>query len=438
MDPKTKIQKKVVELSKKLKPITDDQRQYAFDKCHDRFYVRSRKTLYCLECGHSWHNEEMLITSILGCTCPECQTVLKVREDYRPDFKDAAYFGIIATKADMQVVRMFFASKTCKKNQKAVTSIHEVMQHWIDPAGKEQTLSMSVQGLSPAYDQWVLSSTLEVRFETYKSDLRKNLGPYKIWPKRSILPIIKRNGFTGNFHGFTPQNLFSLLLRESAAETLLKTGQISLLQHLHKSSLSNVQKHWPSVKICIRNGYQVKDASIWIDYLDMLVRFGKDIHSSKFVCPVNLTAAHDRMMIKKRDQDDKLRLIKLRDQMEIDQVKYAEQKSKFFNLHFAEGEITVKVLETVEEFLNEGDQLGHCVFGGEYFKKVDSLILSARIKNKSVETIEVNLKNMSIVQSRGLKNKATEYHDRIINLVNKNVPRIAQMQKYGGITVIKI
>lgn len=56
-----------------------------------------------------------------------------------------------------------------------------------------------------------------------------------------------------------------------------------------------------------------------------------------------------------------------------------------------------------------------------YYKRPESLILSARIGEKRIETIEISLKTYSIVQSRGACNKNTPYHDRIVSLMNRNM-----------------
>lgn len=40
--------------------------------------------------------------------------------------------------------------------------------------------------------------------------------------------------------------------------------------------------------------------------------------------------------------------------------------------------------------------------------------------DKRIETIEVNLETLDVVQSRGVCNNNTEYHERIIQLVKKN------------------
>ena len=66
------------------------------------------------------------------------------------------------------------------------------------------------------------------------------------------------------------------------------------------------------------------------------------------------------------------------------------------------------------------------MFSNSYFLKKNSLILSATIDGKRIETVEVSLKTFEVMQSRGLNNSNTEYHDRIIRLVNENINLIRQ------------
>lgn len=66
----------------------------------------------------------------------------------------------------------------------------------------------------------------------------------------------------------------------------------------------------------------------------------------------------------------------------------------------------------------------HCCYECGYYKKKQSLVLSARIEDRRIETVEVSLKSFKVVQSRGVCNENTEYHDRIISLVEKNMNRI--------------
>ena len=81
-------------------------------------------------------------------------------------------------------------------------------------------------------------------------------------------------------------------------------------------------------------------------------------------------------------------------------------------------------MENVSEFMEEGDNLKHCVFTNEYFKKKDSLLFSARIDNKPIETIEVSLSKMEIAQCRGMKNNKSPHHKVIMELMEKNLYQI--------------
>jgi len=426
MQPKTKLQNRVVELSSKLPAITEKQKVWAFEKCFDNYVVRSRNTLYCLECGHSWKDLAVLVSSICGCACPNCGEKLKMCTSYDRVLNDSAYFAIITTKGDMQVVRIFWVSKLMKKLKVPYCSISEVMQHWIDPTGKVETLSKKVQSFTQCFDQWVFDSELEIRSETRNSCLRYGLGPYKIYPGKSILPVIKRNGFNHELHGFTPHNLFSCILRDPKVETLLKAGQFEMLL---RSQSSDFDKYWPSVKICIRNGYIIKDASMWCDHINMLKDSGKDIHNAKYVCPADLKAAHGiliekRRIIWEREEFDKQvkKIAKLEEE-------FKKEKGNFFGIQFSDGLIDVIVLDNIREYLIEGNELHHCVFSGKYYNRPNSLILSARKGDKRLETIEVSLKTMDVVQCRGLLNENTEYHDQIVNLVRKNINVIQKIKR---------
>ena len=107
-------------------------------------------------------------------------------------------------------------------------------------------------------------------------------------------------------------------------------------------------------------------------------------------------------------------------------AEYVKDKGKFFGVLIADGELSIQVLKSVTEFFEEGESMHHCVFANEYYKKKDSLILSAKVAGERKETIEVNLKTFSIVQSRSAFNKSSEYHARIIELMNKNMNLIRQ------------
>ena len=103
---------------------------------------------------------------------------------------------------------------------------------------------------------------------------------------------------------------------------------------------------------------------------------------------------------------------------------YRKAKAKFFGLAFSDGHIAVRVLESVRELIAEGKAMHHCV--GSYHNKADSLILSATMDGRRLETVEVSISQLKVIQCRGVCNGKTEYHDHIVKLVNSNMPLIQE------------
>ena len=253
-----------------------------------------------------------------------------------------------------------------------------------------------------------------------------NTDTLTIYPRYKVLPTLRRNGFNGNFHDIVPTKLIPALLSDSRAETLLKAGQYPMLRYYLYHSF-NIGEYWASIKICIRNGYTIEDGSMWRDTIDLLRHFGKDTNSPKYVCPADLKVEHDKLVAKRNLQRKHERTEQQRRKAIEDEKQYLKAKGIFFGLAFTDSLICVKVIESVEEMAEEGRTMHHCV--GGYHKRKDSLILSATIDGKRIETIEVSLKTFEVVQCRGVCNENSEYHDRIIALVNKNANLIRQRMK---------
>jgi len=417
MKPKSKFQAQVYELSKSLPAITKVQKEWAYQHSFEHIGRRSAKGLItCLQCGHQWQGNGELIDNLLGAECPQCSAKLKVQTTRQRVFKQTEYFCIVTEKAGFQVLRFFLVKSYCKTGEKAKYSISEVVQRWIAPSGKYATVAKLRLMCVYYCDLWDISSQLEIRPERELY----NISPICIYPRMKLIPELKRSRFDGNFYRLSPFDLFHTLLLDSRAETLLKAGQTDLLRYFTNGNFSKIDAYWTSTKICIRNQYFVKDASLWRDYIDLLRSFGKDLHNAKYVCPADLKAEHDHYVKKQKEFLEREEREQAKQKALEAEAIFKEMKSRFFGIQFTDGEIQVRVLESVEEFMNEGIILHHCVFASSYHLRPDSLILSARIGEKRIETVEFSLSKMKVVQSRGTCNQTTEYHDRIINLVNNN------------------
>ena len=185
-----------------------------------------------------------------------------------------------------------------------------------------------------------------------------------------------------------------------------------------------------ALNICHRNGYVITDAQLWFDYMDLLSYFNLDMHNARYVCPPDLRAAHDRLLHKKDREEARRREADRVKRMRLDEQRYARDKAAFIGLSFAGDDgLAAHVLGSVREFLEEGDAMHHCVYAQSYYTRPDSLILSATVGGKRMETVEVSLRTFRIVQSRAVCNGVSPYHARIINLVNQNMNLIKERKK---------
>lgn len=431
MKPKNKFQQQIVEASKTLPAITQQQVQWGYDNAIEHVGRRTEKgVITCTKCGHSWQGAGYLVSVLTDCNCPNCKTKLAVETTKKRVFDGKFYMTVITAHKGFQVVRSVMISCTAKIGEQTKYSHCEVMQRWIAPNGKHATFAMLRQTMGMCYyDSWIFGTSLELRNENsnnqYCVNVYDKIYTGVVYPRQKLIPKLKRTGYKTALYGQKPLDLFRILLTDSKAETLLKAGQPNLLKRLLDMGWQrNIDNYWASVRICIRNNYTIEDATLWCDYIDFLRFFGKDLHNAKYVCPADLKAEHDRYMKKKREWQERISKEEAKRKAMENEAKYQELKSRFFGIEFSDGLIQVRVLESVEEIMQEGDALHHCVFTNSYHLKVDSIILSACINGQRVETIEVSISQLQVLQSRGLCNGNTKYHERIIKLVNNNIPLI--------------
>lgn len=417
MKPKTKIQKRVASLSNRITPMNLKQKEWAYKHCfkHQSRRLKSGSTT-CLECGYKWLEKSK---SISECKCSNCGTLLSIENTKKQIFKQSQYFCIITKCKEFQVLRYFYIEKTSRVGLPTYHNCMEVVQHWIAPNGKSEVVARTRNMNTMYYNTWNWSSELEIR----KENLAHSIYPKATYPYKHYIAEVKRNGFNGDYHGIYPNTFFKLILSSDKMETLLKSKQFELLNHFSMMNHNIVDKYWSSIKICIRNDYIVTDASVWCDYIDLLKYFDKDIFNSKYTCPTHLIQEHDRYLKRKREHQRKQDIEQMRIEMLENEEQFQKSKSMFFDITFSDEEINIEVLDSIQAYFDEGTRLHHCVHTNKYFLKEDTIILSAKKDGVSIETIEVSLENFNIIQSSGLLNQNSEYHDKIIELVSSNIYR---------------
>ena len=185
-----------------------------------------------------------------------------------------------------------------------------------------------------------------------------------------------------------------------------------------------LDKCWNSHKIAMRNGYKIDDYGLWCDLIALLEKAGRDIRSTKYICPNNLRVSHNLWLNKVTTEAEKRRKAEELSNAKKNEETFYKSKSCYFGIIIKDSDIEVSVLDSIEAYQAEGDAMHHCVFKLNYYDREDSIILSAHDKDGNrIETIEFSLTENKVIQSRGVCNQNTEYHDRIINLVNANAHR---------------
>lgn len=424
MKPKTKLQHEVIANSQQLYKIDDNMLSWAKKDVleHKGFVTKTR--VICMDCGGAF---SPTLVSRKKAVCPHCYAKLKIEQTKKRTDKQHIFVGYADVVDRFQVIRYFEIIGYYKAGEYPRYYTSEIIQQWILPDGKCEYYGQN-HTLTRHVDSWNGPMEIRKHYPNYYIPSNKyEVYPKKYHPDSEFKPEYRKYGIDHNLRGLTFLEAIKLLPKSPMAETLLKAKQYSLLEHLN-DRYSATYRYWPSIKICLRNKYFIKDAKYYIDYLDLLQHFGKDLHNAHYVCPKNLKKEHDRFLEKKRRQRAKEDAIAKREKLLKDENVFEKlKKAMFAGIVFSDGKIKVRVLENVKEYIEEGDALHHCV--ASYALKEDSLILSARIRGKRIETVEVSLKKMEVVQCRGLQNNNSEYHYRIISLVNKNMHLIKERLK---------
>lgn len=447
MEAKTKYHKHLInELQPKLKPLSKAKQKWAIDKSFDFYGVSHYSSIICLECTHSWKGK----FENDHATCPKCKKKLRSVGKWRGYEYVTNHVVFFDRVGDIAVIRVFYVRKDLQKGQKAKISFSEVIQKWFDPNAVKHTHVSKTMLAMMGYSRggWSKGSELEIRanhdlVNTYRGR-PTSIGSYcDIYPYMKIPKRFKQAGFTLKYSEMEMRldyDQLMYILMDSRMETLYKYGESEMVHYFLRYKLT--PKLWTALKINFRNHYLVNNPDIswneYVDYLKWLIQFKADVHNPHFVCPDDFRVMHSLYYGKKRRHDAMLeRRAKERDaerrkeeikrkaeRAVLEAKEYAKRIGKYLPLVFKSGKLEITVIDSPEQLMKEADELVHCAFSSNYHKKVDSLLMSARVDGRLVETVEIDLRTMKVSQSRGYDNHATKYNERIVNLVKKNMHKV--------------
>lgn len=423
MKPRNKKQQHIVELNGRLRPLTTPQMQWALNSTINHYGYRLKSGMCtCMKCGHEW------LESRNGmCLCPECGTQIEIKDTKERVIRDKSYFNVITTMEDYQVVRMFLMIVEMRKGLKAKPAFLEIGSYWIDDKGHTTVVGLQ-RTLGHYIDSFAFGSPLEIRRD---NEAFQRISDEWVYPRIKATDTIKRNGFRGCCHHIHPVTMFQELLTNPKAETLMKANEIELLRYLCARPLykADIDTYWNTIKIAMRNGYRAKDSQMWMDYIKMLERCGKDIQSPKYICPANLQDAHDEYVEKVNRQRRKEQREKDRQQAIEDKGRFEELKSRYFGLAMTDGEIEIHSIDSVDDYYEIGERNHICCGSAKYFLKEGTLTLTAYIGNKQIATIEISLDDFHIIQCRAFANGICEYTEQIAGIIKANKKMIAERKR---------
>lgn len=394
MKPRTKLQQAVTASNGRLAAIKPNAVSWAMGKVvgHYAFCTSSHKCT-CGDCGHKFDIKRKGKHT----RCPECGRRLEVVHTLRRKQHSSAYFSTMEAVDGMQVQRVFLLKAVYSKGSMALTSRKRNMGYYMDCFN----WSSDIELRSMADVHWVISDTY-------------------VYPHYSTIPQLRRNGMRGFIPDCHPMRQARALLSDCRIETMMKARDFKAVEYF-VSHMADLDMYWNAYKIARRHRYAPTDYGLWCDMVRLLDKCGRDTRSVKYICPENLKVEHDRWLAKVTAMEERRREMERLAKAKEHEKEFYATKSRYFGIVIKDGELEISVLDSIEAYKEEGDQLKHCVFKCEYYAKADSLILSAhdRLGNR-IETVELDLQQGKVVQSRGICNSNTEYHDRIVKLVNDN------------------
>jgi hypothetical protein len=348
------------------------------------------------------------------------------KQDYgykREDSKDTSfYFTLVTQVAEYQVKRLYRGYKFSDKHFDHYFFV-EIMREFSEDGcnalyfGKQKTMGCY-------FDCFLYGSNMELR-SSHRNYARNSIADlFDIsWGEHP-----QSKGKRVPCERLDPKELGRIIKNNPVAENLYKERSPLFVHLMYQTYNKQICR---AITIAKRHGFVFDqiNTSIWFDMVRAMVRVGADVHNPVFVAPKDLQATHDLFVNRwKRKQENERRAAAIELKMSETDRKlmrekrtndaYIRRRKRFYDMVLTDGLIEVRVLPDVPAFRAEADEMHHCVYTNEYYKKPYSLIMSATISGSRVETVEVDLTSFKILQCFGKHDQFTMHHQRILDLVN--------------------
>jgi len=343
--------------------------------------------------------------------CPHCKRQLMFLDYRQPIYKAERVAVIYDTVEDIQIFKyVTVVKKSYKHNKPEFFYKHEF------------NLYVNMKGLSRV-----------VRYDFKKPFLTNpphNSNYYyqdshKSYNTSMVHHLLRRNGYDDSSVINTFRRHILFLMTDSFYESMIKFHEFNIARYYQncnkREQIDFVEKFKKIIYQGLRLNFDFTYFNIFKDYISAAEFLNYNLKDPKILFPKNLREAHDIAIDLRHEIQGQITNKQKRREKAMEIYRYPEKKNKYFDVCITSGNITIVPLKHVGEFVREGIELDHCVYKSEYYKKDDSLILSAMVDGIKTETVEVIISKKTINQCYGHDNTLTKHHNKIMKLVNSNM-----------------
>ena len=221
-----------MKLSAKLPPLTERQRQYAYEHsfCTNVAVYRGKK-VHCLECGGTFFIDapKAETGTVIGrYVCPHCKKKVDVIKSNTHKGRNiyTSSFQLVTSIDNVAVIRTWYVWKETHIDQPAAYSMEEAHQIFISPKWGEVIIGRLKKPMSWYIDAWDFTRPMRVRRKKqYSYTDAYHIDANCIYPIRRVPKIVKRNGWSKKLYEYTPSVTIRRLLCNNHYETLAKVGR---------------------------------------------------------------------------------------------------------------------------------------------------------------------------------------------------------------------
>lgn len=290
-----------MEICAELKPLADDIREWAIANATKDYVVDTGKNTYCTACGTCHKSGDLTYDKDRWSVCPSCGKRVQHDEAKSPKAAYVAYFAVLETLHDWQVIRYYAIKMTWTRGGGKSHLMHEVMRKWEQPHEEEITQGVplglvSYSSLTPfslSIDKMEIRDSKPPKYpDDWMFNYYEEWFPLEVYPQKQILPYYADRGVK-SFDIYSPSEMFGAIFACPHLERMWLDGEAERLRNVGTYAAYHLMEHYPSLCLATERGYDIGAVGYkdWLQMCDRLKYLRKDLLDPANVCPADFKAS---------------------------------------------------------------------------------------------------------------------------------------------------